>query len=178
MVLHDCELLDAEASKLTVSGTVPDVGLALRLALGTPVPHTVFPILVYSSPLVVCTLSNSPAPAPARMYVVPVITWAVPIVVPAALPSHIKGVPVAPVPGAAKLIGVARLSLKTIVPSLLKLAEIAGHLLVRSFVQTRVSSVPVAVGSRLPTTILGVAGALGENVSTAPKALCAFPLVS
>ena len=74
MVLHDCGLLDAEASKLTVSGAAPDVGFALRLALGTPVPHAVFPIRVYSSPLVVCTLSNSPAPAPARTYVVPVIT--------------------------------------------------------------------------------------------------------
>src|SRR6266852_9258072 len=127
MVLHDCELLDAEASKLTVSGTAPDVGLALRLALGTPVPHAVLPILVYSSPLVVCTLSNRPAPAPARTYVVPVIIWAAPISVPGARPSHVKAVPVAPVPGAPKLMGVASLSLNTIVPSLLKFAEIAGH---------------------------------------------------
>src|SRR6185436_6847639 len=106
------------------------------------------------------------------------MTWAVPMSVPGALPSHVNGTPVPPVPGGPKLIGVDRSSLNTIVPSLLKLADIFGQVFVRSFVQTRASMVPVAVGSRLPITTRGLTGLLGEKVSTATNTLSALPAVS
>src|SRR5919198_839838 len=52
------------------------------------------------------------------------------------------------------------------------------HVLVALDEQTRVSSVPVAVGSRRPSAILGVAGVFGGNVSTDTNTVSGLPRVS
>src|SRR5437868_7923841 len=97
---------------------------------------------------------------------------------PALLAAQVKATPVAGVPGAGKLSGALRLSLNVIVPSALDVAEICGQLDVTLAVHTRVSSVPVAVGSLLPIATRGVAGVLGLNVSISRNTVSGFPALS
>jgi hypothetical protein len=46
IVLHEVCALDAEPSKFTVNGAEPDVGFALRAAVGPPVAQAMLPTRV------------------------------------------------------------------------------------------------------------------------------------
>jgi hypothetical protein len=105
---------DADASKPTVKGALPDCGTAERIAIGGLFEQLILPTRVYVPVTpVVWTVSKNPAPAPARRKVLPPI---LPSFVPGLLAFQSKATPVAGVPGAGKWSGLATFNLIWIVP--------------------------------------------------------------
>ena len=167
---------EADASKVTTKGALPDRGLAERIAIGGLSEQLMLPTRVYVPVApVVWMVSKNPAPAPARRNVLPPI---LPSLVPGALAFQSKATPVAGAPGALKWREFATLSLMVIVPLAVCCPEIAAQVDVALAVHAVVSRVPVAVGSLLPRETPGVAGLLGLIVLTSTKTVSGFALVS